>query len=102
MSRQEANAAFALTSFLYGGNAAYIDALYARYKEDQSSVDPEWREFFAGLKDDAGDVRRNAEGASWARPNWPLIANGELVSALDGDWGQVEKHIDTKVRGKAA
>ena len=34
MSRQDANAAFALTSFLYGGNAAYIDDLYARYQID--------------------------------------------------------------------
>ena len=29
MSRQDANAAFARTSFLYGGNADYIDELYA-------------------------------------------------------------------------
>ncbi len=34
MSRQDANAAFALTSFLYGGNADYIDDLYARYEAD--------------------------------------------------------------------
>ena len=34
MSRQDANAAFALTSFLYGGNAAYIEDLYARYEND--------------------------------------------------------------------
>ncbi len=32
MSRQDANAAFALTSFLYGGNATYIEDLYARYE----------------------------------------------------------------------
>ena len=32
MSRQDANAAFALTSFLYGGNARYIEDLYARYE----------------------------------------------------------------------
>ncbi len=31
MSRQEANAAFALTSFLYVGNAAYIEDLYSQY-----------------------------------------------------------------------
>ena len=31
MSRQDANAAFARTSFLYGGNAPYIEDLYARY-----------------------------------------------------------------------
>ena len=34
MSRQDTNAAFALTSFLYGGNAGYVDDLYARYAAD--------------------------------------------------------------------
>ena len=44
MSRQDANAAFALSSFLQGTNAAYIDDLYARYEQDPSSVDAEWQE----------------------------------------------------------
>ena len=39
MSRQDANAAFALSSFLQGTNAAYIDDLYARYEQDPASVD---------------------------------------------------------------
>ena len=56
MSRQDANAAFALTSFLYGGNADYIDNLYARYESDPKSVDAEWQSFFQSLKDDASDV----------------------------------------------
>ena len=34
MSRQDANAAFALSSFLQGTNAAYIDDLYARYEQN--------------------------------------------------------------------
>ncbi|RWK31304.1 2-oxoglutarate dehydrogenase E1 component [Mesorhizobium sp.] len=102
MARQDqANDQFSLTSFLYGGNADYIDALYAAYEDDPASVDPEWQDFFAALKDDAGDVRKNAMGASWAKPSWPLQANGELVSALDGDWGIVEKHIEKKVQNKA-
>lgn len=102
MARQDqANDQFSLTSFLYGGNADYIDALYAAYEDDPASVDPEWRDFFAALKDDAGDVRKNAKGASWAKPSWPLQANGELVSALDGNWGIVEKHIEKKVQHKA-
>ena len=90
MARQDqANDQFSLTSFLYGGNADYIEALYAAYQDNPSSVDPEWQDFFAGLNDDAGDVRKNAKGASWAKPSWPLVANGELVSALDGNWGLV-------------
>ncbi len=43
MSRQDANAAFARTSFLYGGNAGYIEDLYARYEADPKSVDAEWQ-----------------------------------------------------------
>ena len=38
MSRQDANAAFALTSFLYGGNAAYLEAIYDRYEADPNAV----------------------------------------------------------------
>ncbi|RUU86776.1 2-oxoglutarate dehydrogenase E1 component, partial [Mesorhizobium sp. M7A.T.Ca.TU.009.01.1.2] len=102
MARQDqANDQFSLTSFLYGGNADYIDALYAAYEDDPASVNAEWQEFFAGLKDDAGDVRKNAKGASWAKPSWPLQANGELVSALDGNWGIVEKTVEKKVKDKA-
>ena len=56
MSRQDANAAFARTSFLYGGNAAYIEDLYAKYESDPAAVDAEWREFFKSLKDEAADV----------------------------------------------
>lgn len=103
MARQDqANDQFSLTSFLYGGNADYIDALYAAYEDNPASVDPEWQDFFAALKDDAADVQKNAKGASWARPSWPLVANGELVSALDGNWGLVEKTIEKKVKEKAA
>jgi len=98
----QANDQFAGTSFLYGGNADYIEALYARFQEDQQSVSPEWQAFFAELKDDAGDVAKNAAGASWTKPNWPIPANGELVSALDGNWGTVEKHIEKKLKDKAA
>ncbi|MET3662281.1 2-oxoglutarate dehydrogenase E1 component [Aquamicrobium ahrensii] len=103
MSRQDQNNdQFSLTSFLYGGNADYIEALHAAWQDDPSAVDQEWRDFFAALKDDASIVKKNAEGASWKKPNWPLQANGELISALDGDWGLIEKVIGKKVREKSA
>ncbi|SFI51397.1 2-oxoglutarate dehydrogenase E1 component [Aerobium aerolatum] len=103
MARQDqANDQFSLTSFLYGGNADYIETLYASWQENPASVDAEWQEFFGALKDDAADVLKNAQGASWESANWPLKQSGELVSALDGDWGTVEKHLDKKVRDKAA
>jgi 2-oxoglutarate dehydrogenase E1 component len=101
MSRQDANAAFARSSFLYGGNADYLDDLYARYEQDPKAVDRAWQEFFASLKDNAVDVRKSAQGPSWQRSNWPVPARGELVSALDGDWSEVEKTIGDKVKAKA-
>ena len=73
MSRQDANAAFAITSFLYGGNAAYIDDLYARYEADPKSVDAEWQAFFQSLKDDA--ARRRQERAR------PVVGAARLAAA---------------------
>lgn len=101
MARQEANEQFQITSFLDGANAAYIEQLYARYEEDPASVDDQWRSFFKALEEDPSDVKRAAKGASWRKKNWPLQASGDLVSALDGDWGIVEKVIETKVKAKA-
>src|SRR5690606_25984474 len=99
MARQDqGNDQFSITSFLYGGNAEYIEALHAAHEDDPSSVTEEWQQFFGALKDDAGEGRRNARGASWSRPSWPLEAPGELVSALDGNWGLVEKVLDKKMR----
>src|SRR5258705_6366480 len=101
MSRQDANAAFALSSFLQGTNAPYIDDIYARYEEDPASVDPEWQAFFRSLKDQPADVVKNAEGPSWGRDNWPLTPRDELTSALDGNWVEVEKAVGSKLAAKA-
>src|SRR3954464_2410787 len=101
MARQDLNEAFAQTAFLYGGNATYIEDLYAQYARDPNSVDAEWKAFFGALKDDGRVVAKNAEGASWAKPNWPIATNGELVAALDGDWASIEAAFGGKIKAKA-
>jgi 2-oxoglutarate dehydrogenase E1 component len=101
MSRQDANAAFALSSFLQGTNAPYIDDIYARYEKDPASVDAEWQKFFKSLKDQPADVRKNAEGPSWGRDNWPLTPRDDLTSALDGNWVEVEKAVGIRISAKA-
>src|SRR5450432_2851594 len=101
MSRQDANSAFARTSFLYGGNAAYIDDLYAKYENDPGAVDAAWQTFFQSLKDESADVAKAARGASWKKPNWPPRPDGDLVSALDGQWAETEKKIGEKISAKA-
>ena len=86
MSRQDANAAFARASFLYGGNAQFIEQLYAKFLENRASVSQHWQQFFAGLEDNAEEAKRHVEGPSWQRSDWPPTPSGELVSAFDGNW----------------
>jgi 2-oxoglutarate dehydrogenase E1 component len=64
------------TSFLSGPNSAFIAELYARYCRSPDSVDASWREFFAGLADEAPAVLRELEGASWAPRQTQVILNG--------------------------
>ncbi|WP_201859448.1 2-oxoglutarate dehydrogenase E1 component [Microvirga soli] len=101
MARQDANEKLLNTAFLYGANAPYIEDLHARYEQDPSSVDAEWQAFFGALKDDKQAVEKAAKGPSWEKANWPIHANGDLVSALDGNWAQVEKAVGDKIKAKA-
>jgi 2-oxoglutarate dehydrogenase E1 component len=100
MSRQDANAAFARTSFLYGGNARYLEDLYDRYEADPATVDDEWRRFFASLGDDA-EGANGGHAPSWARADWPPRPRDELTAALDGDWAEVAKTVGDKISAKA-
>ena len=101
MSRQDSNAAFARSSFLYGGNASYIEDLQARFETAPRSVDAEWQAYFQSLKDNGADVVKNVRGPSWQRADWPPQARGELISALDGDWQEAGQAISGKVMAKA-
>ncbi|MEQ1768961.1 MAG: 2-oxoglutarate dehydrogenase E1 component [Devosia sp.] len=102
MTRQEKNEQFLLSSFLYGGNAAYIEELYSRFKTDPNSIDPTWASYFGRLEDSSADVVANAEGPSWQRADWPQTANGDLVSALDGNWGEIVVKTQAALVKKAA
>ena len=102
MTRQDINNALLQTSFLYGANGAYIEALQARYEKDPASVEPGWREFFDTLGDDPASVEKTAEGASWSRPHWPPTPKSDLINALDGDWPVAEKAIESKLRARVA
>src|SRR5689334_8043673 len=44
------------TTPLFGGNATYLEDLYERYLEDPQSVDPRWREYFAGARENTREI----------------------------------------------
>ncbi len=80
--RSSQNQTFLDTSFLFGGNAVYLEQMAARYAEDPASVPESWRSFFTEVGDDARDSQRAAKGPGWKRADWPRAANGDLVTAL--------------------
>jgi len=90
------NEVLAETSFLYGGNGAFVEDLHARWAADPNSVEPSWRAFFASLHDRADDVKRQTEKPGWTAPSAPA-ARPEWLSALDGLWPAVQAKTEAKL-----
>jgi 2-oxoglutarate dehydrogenase E1 component len=84
------------TSFLYGGNGAFVEDLYARWAENPASVEPSWQAFFASLNDPAEAAKRQAAKPAWTRPPTPA-ARPDWLSAIDGLWPAVEAKLDKKI-----
>ena len=55
-----------------GVSPAFIETLYARFKESPESVEPQWRSWFEGLEG-------SAQGPSWEQSNWPLRSEERRV-----------------------
>jgi 2-oxoglutarate dehydrogenase E1 component len=90
------NEVLAETSFLYGGNAAFVEDLYAKWAADPNSVEPSWRAFFSTLGDRREEVTRAAAEPAWTRPSVPL-PRPEWLSALDGLWPAVQAKVGAKI-----
>jgi 2-oxoglutarate dehydrogenase E1 component len=97
MNKTDVTAAFEQSSFLYGGNAKFVEDLFQQYLNNPASVDPNWRVFFQGLAEET----RSVSGPSWARPDWPAKPNDEITAALDGNWTAYEKTLAPKVDPRA-
>src|SRR5690606_36578340 len=83
------------TSFLYGGNAGYVEELHARWLSDPGSVDPSWGAFFENLPDQSAMSRKPAwtpKPAPVERPDW--------LNALDGMWPAVEAKLSSKIAAR--
>ncbi|MEB8388641.1 2-oxoglutarate dehydrogenase E1 component [Rhodobacteraceae bacterium KMM 6894] len=104
MTDHPANDQFHASSFMQGHNAEYLEQLYARYANDPNAVDEAWQAFFAAMGDDEISVKREAEGPSWARSDWPPMPNDDLTAALTGEWpGEPDaKAAGQKIAAKAS
>ncbi len=96
MNKTDVTAAFEQSSFLYGGNAKFIEELYTTFKSNPAAVDVHWRQFFAGLEDGMAPSR-----PSWERADWPPKPSDETTAALDGNWAAYEKTLAPKIEARA-
>ncbi len=68
-------------SLLHAQNGAFLADLYTRYLADPRSVDPEWAEFFAELRDEPAAAAAELKGPSWAPRRGAVIGgDGEAVA----------------------
>ena len=56
------------TSFLYGGNGAFLEELYARYLTEPSAIDPSWRAHFDDLGPENRTLFERSRAAQRPRP----------------------------------
>ncbi|KRB40691.1 MAG: 2-oxoglutarate dehydrogenase E1 component [Pseudomonadota bacterium] len=95
------NEVLAETSFLYGGNAVFVEDLYAKWAVDPNSVDASWRAFFSSLQDRTEEVKAAAGKRAWTKAGAPP-ARPDWLSAIDGLWPAVEAKVGAKVAERAA
>lgn len=94
------NEIFDETSFLYGGNAAYLEGIEDQFANDPASVDAQWREFFESLNEDPASLRQRRNLPEW-RTRRPCLPRDEITAALANDPTLFEKRISDKIKDKA-
>ena len=88
------------TSFLYGGNAEFVEDLHARWAADPSSVEPSWGVFFASLADSEEAIRHAGEPPTWAPDPLPGV-RPDWLSAIDGLWPAVDAKLTERIAQRA-
>ena len=66
MTSNTNNLLFEKTSFLHGNNSSFIKELYLKYLNNPNSIPKSWAEFFDGLDEDQGVIKKEILGPSWA------------------------------------
>ena len=88
------------TSFLYGGNAGFVEDLQARWAKDPGSVEPSWAKFFTSLADPPETVRQAGEPPPWAPPMEPA-PRPDWLAPIDGLWPTIEAKLQRQIEERA-
>ena len=87
------------TSFLYGGNAAFVEGLYEQFGRDPGSVEPSWRAYFESLHEQSAAIQAAGQEPSWTKAATP-VQRPEWLSAIDGLWPAVEAKVSKAIAEK--
>jgi 2-oxoglutarate dehydrogenase E1 component len=87
------------TSFLYGGNAALVEELYAKWAGDPGSVEASWQAFFSSLREPIDEVKAAAREPAWTPKPAPEV-RPDWLSAVDGLWPAVEAKLGKAIAVK--
>jgi 2-oxoglutarate dehydrogenase E1 component len=91
------NDALLETSFLYGGNALFVEQMHAQWLADPSSVDASWQAFFQRMGDAPASVQAAAAGPSWGERGGAQPKTTEITALLDGNWAALEGKVAKKI-----
>jgi 2-oxoglutarate dehydrogenase E1 component len=94
------NEIFDQTSFLYSGNAAYLESIQDRFAAEPDSVDPQWRKFFESLNENPADLQLRHNPPEW-RQRRASLPQDEITSLLANDPTLFEKKVGEKLKDKA-
>lgn len=83
--------AFRSSTPLAAGNAPYVEALYEQFLADPASVEPKWREYFAGLGGAASEVPHGPLVEQLAQRARVRRPGGGSANAASPDMGSREK-----------
>src|SRR5476651_486087 len=84
MLNRASNDILEATSFLSGTNAIFVERLYELYLADPNSVDPSWRDYFAGLGERNLTATQLGQGPVFARGKAPALPTDDITLALTG------------------
>ena len=99
MSKLSDNEIFEKTSFLHGTNSAFIEQMYEKYLHNPLSVPIDWQTFFSGISDQPTNEMKDA---SWSEYRDIKSNNGDLVSAIDGNWPDEVRSFENELKSSNA
>ena len=73
-------------SYLFGGNAPFVEELYSRYLQDPGSVEPRWQDYFDTLQNEPGPVTADVDHSAVQKAFIQLAHThrGEVAAAPSG------------------